>query len=292
MQIDLGSLSLTLGAGVVAFLNPCGFVLLPSYIAHYLGSRKDSEYKKWWTQGRRGLGIGLVVSAGFFTIFVAVGLIITLLGTAVGQYLPWAAVAVGLGLLILGIRILLGHAAEMPLISWAGRFTRNAPAASLWFYYLYGIGYALASSGCTLPIFMIYVISPVLSLGLLSGFLNFIAYASGMAVMMLLLSVGLAFSKGGLDRSLPLRWALIGLSGPLALLILIALIQPGMSPSWLMSLYGENQLLLVILAPALILMLLFQLWQWERGTRWLNGLILLLAGSYLIYYQFKSGLLS
>ncbi len=290
MQIELGSLSLALGAGIVAFLNPCGFVLLPSYIAHYLGSQKDSEDRPWWTQGRRGLGVGLTVSAGFFTVFVVVGLIITLLGTAVGQYLPWAAVAVGLALLSLGIRILLGDATEMPLLSWASRFTRNAPAASLWFYYLYGLGYAVASSGCTLPIFMIYVLSPVLSLGLLSGFLNFIAYASGMTVMMLLLSVGLAFSKGGLDRSLPLRWALLGLSGPLALLILLALMQPGISP--LTSLYGENQLLLMILAPALILMLLFQLWRWERGRRWLNGLILLLAGSYLIYYQFKSGLLS
>ncbi|MCS6903214.1 MAG: cytochrome c biogenesis protein CcdA, partial [Candidatus Bipolaricaulota bacterium] len=147
MQLDLSSLTLALGAGVVAFLNPCGFVLLPSYVAHYLGSR-ESGPRSWWAQGRRGLLVGLTVSAGFFTVFIAVGTIIALLGTAVGEYLPWAAVAVGVGLILLGVRTLIGQNPVVS-VSWAGRLTADHRESSLGFYYLYGISYALASSGCT-----------------------------------------------------------------------------------------------------------------------------------------------
>ncbi|MCI2429516.1 cytochrome c biogenesis CcdA family protein [Candidatus Acetothermia bacterium] len=292
MQLDLSSLTLALGAGVVAFLNPCGFVLLPSYVAHYLGSR-ESGPRSWWTQSQRGLVVGLAVSAGFFTVFILTGAIITLLGTAVGEYLPWAAVAVGIGLILLGIRMLLRERTDLFAITWADRLTHERGESSLGFYYLYGISYALASSGCTLPIFMIYVISPALASGALSGFVNFIAYASGMTVMMLLLSLSLSFSKGGLDRNVPIRWALLGLGLSFAALVAMMWFQPdGLSARWLLSIYGENQLLFVALAPALVLLLLFQLWRWDRSVRWLNGLILLLAGSYLIYYQFKIGLLS
>lgn len=291
IMFDLSSLTLALGAGVVAFLNPCGFVLLPSYIAHYLGHRELSS-RSWWAQGQRGLLVGLTVSAGFFTVFISVGAILTLLGTAVGGYLPWAAVAVGVGLILLGIQTFRGESNELATVAWAGRIISGRRGSSLSFYYLYGISYALASSGCTLPIFMIYVISPALATGALSGFVNFVAYASGMTVMMLLLSLSLAFSKGGLDRDLPIRWALLGLGLSIAALVVILWLQPdGLSARWLLSIYSENQLLFVVLGPALVLMLLFQLWRWERGMRWLNGLILLFAGSYLIYYQFKTGLL-
>ncbi|MCS6936538.1 MAG: hypothetical protein NZ610_00390 [Candidatus Bipolaricaulota bacterium] len=291
MTLDLGSLALALGAGVVAFLNPCGFVLLPSYIAHYLGSR-ESGPRSWWAQGQRGLLVGLTVSVGFFTVFIALGAIIALLGTAVGGYLPWAAVAVGVGLILLGVRTLWGPPPELVSVSWAGRLTAGRQESSLKFYYLYGISYALASSGCTLPIFMIYVIGPALASGVLSGFVNFVAYASGMTLMMLLLSLSLAFSKGGLDRDMPIRWALAGLGLSLAALMGVVWLQPdGLSARWLLSIYSENSLLFLVLGPALVLMLLFQWWRWERSVRWLNGLILILAGGYLIYYQFKTGLL-
>lgn len=291
MQIDFSTLSLSLGAGIVAFLNPCGFVLLPSYVTHYLGSHDGSRQERWWDRGWRGLSVGLSVSAGFFTVFVIIGALIAILGTAVGQYLSWAAVAVGAGIIVLGLGTLLGHSLELPLNKLTTRFTSGRGSAMI-FYYLYGIGYALASSGCTLPIFLIYVISPALTGGLLSGFLSFLAYASGMTVMMLLLSLGLAFSKSGIDRDLPIRWALIGLGFPLMALVAIAWSQPGISANWLAAFSGENQLLLSVLAPALILMLLFQLWRWERAARWFSGAILMLAGSYLIYYQLKSGLLA
>lgn len=295
MQIDFSAVGLALGAGVVAFFNPCGFALLPSYIAYYLGSKQGASIhaERWWERGLQGLVLGSAVSAGFFTVFLVLGGAISLVGTMIGAYFPWVAILVGIGLIALAISVLLGHELGLPVTTWIARLPTTRPNnTNVLFYYLYGIGYALASCGCTLPIFMIYVVSPAVTTDLLAGILNFSAYASGMTVMMLLLSVGMAYSKGGLERRLPLQRALMGLSIPIFVLLLILWAQPGIASSWTASLSGTNRIFVSIFAPALLLMLFFQLRHWERATRLLNALLLMAAGSYLIYYQlFEYGLL-
>ncbi len=64
------TISLAFVAGVVTFFNPCGFALLPAYVAHYLGQRTISGSSpargSWLESGWRGLSLGLIVSAGFF----------------------------------------------------------------------------------------------------------------------------------------------------------------------------------------------------------------------------------
>ncbi len=77
----------------------------------------------------------------------------------------------------------------------ATRFMGNpAPRSGLLTYYLYGMGYAIGSVGCTLPIFFIWVVQPLLQ-GFVGGLVNFLAYAGGMALMMVLLSVTMSFSE-------------------------------------------------------------------------------------------------
>ncbi len=294
MQIDFSAVGVALGAGAVTFFNPCGFALLPSYIAYYLGSKQGAAIhaERWWERGLQGLVLGSAVSAGFFTVFLVLGSAISLVGTMIGAYFPWAAILVGIGLIALAICALLGHELELPLTTWAARWSTRRHNTTLLFYYLYGIGYAFASCGCTLPIFMIYVVTPAVTTDLLAGILNFSAYASGMTVMMLLLSVSMAYSKGGLERRLPLQRALVGLSIPIFVLLLIVWGQPGIASSWTASLFGTNRIFVSIFAPALLLMLFFQLRRWERATRLLNALLLMAAGGYLIYYQlFEYGLL-
>jgi cytochrome c biogenesis protein CcdA len=291
MQIDFSAIGLALGAGVVAFFNPCGFALLPSYIAYYLGSRQSAFEERWWERGRQGLVLGTIVSAGFFTVLLALGGVISVVGTTIGAYFPWAVIFMGIGLIALAIFILWGHELSLPWTTWTARTTRPNNANAL-FYYFYGIGYALASCGCTLPIFMIYVVNPTVTTDVLSGFLNFFAYASGMTMMTLLLSLSMAYSKGGLDRRLPLYLALLGVSVPLGVLLFIVWVQPEVASSWLASLSGTNRIFVSIFAPALLLMLFFQMRRWERATHVLNALLLMAAGSYLIYYQlFEYGLL-
>jgi cytochrome c-type biogenesis protein len=276
-----------LSAGMVAFLNPCGFALLPSYISHYLGGRAHLRRERWWERALQGLALGGAVSAGFFTVFLLLGIAVSLVGTALGAYFPWAAMLLGLGLMALGIFTLGGRELAPPL-----SFQVRSSSQGLLFYYLYGISYAIASCGCTLPIFMIYVVRPIFTVGPLNGLLNFIAYALGMTLMMLLLSVSIAYSKGSLDRSLPLRQAVIGASIPVVIVLVLMWSQPQLSTSWGAAFSGTNRIFLSLFALALPALLFFQIRHWERATQWLNGLLLIAAGGYLIYYQiFEYGVL-
>jgi cytochrome c biogenesis protein CcdA len=272
---------------MVAFLNPCGFALLPSYISHYLGGRAHLRRERWWERALQGLALGGAVSAGFFTVFLLLGIAVSLVGTALGAYFPWAAMLLGLGLMALGIFTLGGRELALPL-----SFQVRSSSQGLLFYYLYGISYAIASCGCTLPIFMIYVVRPIFTVGPLNGLLNFIAYALGMTLMMLLLSVSIAYSKGSLDRSLPLRQAVIGASIPVVIVLVLMWSQPQLSTSWGAAFSGTNRIFLSLFALALPALLFFQIRHWERATQWLNGLLLIAAGGYLIYYQiFEYGVL-
>jgi cytochrome c-type biogenesis protein len=276
-----------LSAGMVAFLNPCGFALLPSYISHYLGGRAHLRRERWWERALQGLALGGAVSAGFFTVFLLLGIAVSLVGTALGAYFPWAAMLLGLGLMALGIFTLRGRELALPI-----SFQVRSSSQGLLFYYLYGISYAIASCGCTLPIFMIYVVRPIFTVGPLNGLLNFIAYALGMTLMMLLLSVSIAYSKGSLDRSLPLRQAVIGASIPVVIVLVLMWSQPQLSTSWGAAFSGTNRIFLSLFALALPALLFFQIRHWERATQWLNGLLLIAAGGYLIYYQiFEYGVL-
>lgn len=282
MALDYGMMGLALGAGMVAFFNPCGFALLPSYVAQYLGSRASSSalQERWWERLGHGVALGGVVSVGFFTVFLALGIVIALAGTAISSYLPWAAVLVGGGLVLLGVFVLLGREPNLTL-SVSARSDRWG----VFYYYVYGIGYALASCGCTLPIFMIYAITPALTTSPLAGLLNFGAYASGMTLMMLLLSVSMAYSKGSLDRRLPLRYAGIGVSIPVGIMLGLLWASPQLGLSLSATFSGAHRIFVGLFAIALPALLLFQVRRWERAAHWLNGILLFVAGLYLIYYQ-------
>jgi cytochrome c biogenesis protein CcdA len=203
-------ISLAFVAGVMTFLNPCGFALLPAYIAHYLGQRDQGTPSNWVVNGWRGLKLGLVVSAGFFTVFGVLGVGFSLLGSAVlswiGPYLPWVAASIGTILMVGGLLMLSGSfSLGLPLEAFAARITQGNPHHSLRSYYLYGMGYAIGSIGCVFPIFFMWAVQPLLQ-GFVGGLANFVAYASGMALMMVALSLMMSFSKGLIESYLrPLR---------------------------------------------------------------------------------------
>lgn len=215
MEIKLELIRWSFGAGILAFFNPCGFAMLPAYVAYYLGNSEPTVQSKLRAL-LNGLILGAVVSAGFLTVFSILGVIISLLGGAIGKFFPWAGALIGLGLLFVGAKMLSGNVPiGIPLLErLAGKISQsqgNPHPGGLSFYYFYGITYALASCGCTLPIFMI-VIGTALAGGALNGFAQFGAYALAMALMMIALSIIMVFSRELISRILPslmrvMRWA-------------------------------------------------------------------------------------
>jgi hypothetical protein len=68
--------------------------------------------------------------------------------------------------------------------------------------YVFGISYAIASIGCTLPLFVSTVLSSFTSRSVLSGVLMVLAYGAGMALVLTALTVALALARGGLLQAL------------------------------------------------------------------------------------------
>ena len=70
--------------GVMAAVNPCGFVLLPTYLVYYLGTELHRDESTAATL-RRAIGVGTAVSSGFVGLFLVVGLISRLFTKSIEQ---------------------------------------------------------------------------------------------------------------------------------------------------------------------------------------------------------------
>ena len=172
-------------SGIGAFFAPCAFALFPGYVSYYLAASGES--------GRigRSLGLGLICAAGSITFFALVGAAITAVGGVLSPYLiatkPVVALAViGLGIVqLVDVRM---PSLALPIASAA----RGVPVSAAIF--LYGFGYALASTGCTLPLYVSITVLPLTSGFSGAALLTFLAFAAAMALMMLTttLLVGLA----------------------------------------------------------------------------------------------------
>lgn len=195
MPLDYGLLSFAFSAGLVSFLNPCGIAMLPAYIGYYFG--KEETERHFVKNLLKGLAIGLLISAGFFTTFSIAGLIITILGSRVAAVFPILSVFVGIALIFTGLLMLFGRSFSLAhRLLTHNRFLAVARRKSLSQNYFYGIGYGLASLGCTLPIFLLVVAGSVTAGGFAGGMLNFLFYAAGMSVFAIAVVVSLAVSKG------------------------------------------------------------------------------------------------
>jgi cytochrome c biogenesis protein CcdA len=180
-------------AGVVAAFNPCGFALLPAYLGMYVG-----EPVRGGGRFTRALAVSLSVSASFVIVFGVVGIVVGIASQAVVTALPWIGLAIGVLLIAAG-----GFAAagRFPGVSWgrelADQMGRVAAGTGLSSYAAYGIGYALASLGCTLPVFLAVVGTAFGSeLGIGGAAIQFVLFGSGMASVLAVLTVAVAALRG------------------------------------------------------------------------------------------------
>ena len=199
---DLLPLGFAFGAGMVATVNPCGFVMLPAYLTLYV-SDQDSSAKV--SAGRR-LSKGLLVSAslglGFVILFGTVGVVISAGAQQVASVFPWIGFSLGFIMAGLGAYLLAGGDLYTGAASQAASKIGDPRDASLRGYFLFGISYAVASLSCTLPIFLGLISSSLATGGFLSATGQFLAYALGMAFVIGVLTVAIALFKGALVSQL------------------------------------------------------------------------------------------
>jgi cytochrome c-type biogenesis protein len=207
-------LALAFGAGIVATVNPCGFAMLPAYLAFFLGA--EGADRDTPTTVQRSLRVGLSVSAGFLVVFSAVGLAIYHLSASVDRWTPWATIVIGVVLVVLGIAILRGYepVVRLPKLQRGGRERTDRSM------FLFGISYAVASISCSLPAFTSAVVGTFRRENLASSLAVFVAYAVGMTLVLLALTVSLGMAKQGLLRGL--RKALPYVTRASGVLLLVA----------------------------------------------------------------------
>lgn len=194
-------------AGMVAAVNPCGFVMLPAYLTIYLRDASDVDDDTSLAgaakRGSKAVYVSLAMGLGFIALFGTAGLLVSASQELVKETLPWIGFTLGILMALIGAYILLGGKIYTGVAQRMADRVGDPRVSSLGGYFLFGISYALASLSCTLPIFLSVVTSSFGREGFLSGLIQFVAYAGGMAFLIMIVTIGIALFKSAILN--PLR---------------------------------------------------------------------------------------
>jgi cytochrome c biogenesis protein CcdA len=181
-----------LGGAVMGAL--CGFAMLPAYLSYFLGLDDDSDTSE--SAVLRAIGVSLVVTAGFVTVFTVIGVLINAAAAPIQENVPFATLVIGIALVALGIAMLAGFQPVLAL----PKLERGGNRRTLWSMFVFGVSYAVASLSCTLPLFLVAVTGVFSSESFTDGRAAFVAYGLGMGLVLTALTVALALARASLVR--------------------------------------------------------------------------------------------
>jgi cytochrome c-type biogenesis protein len=196
-------LGFAFAAGMVATVNPCGFVMLPAFLTMYLTDQQgDSSSGGTGRSLSRSLIKALYVSAalgaGFVLLFGGVGLAISTGARSFITIFPWVGFFLGFIMAGLGAYLFAGGKLYNNRAQSAASRIGTASDTSVKGYFLFGVSYAIASLSCTLPIFLGLISSSLASGGVAEATGQFLAYALGMTFVITVLTIGIAVFKGAM----------------------------------------------------------------------------------------------
>lgn len=197
-----GNFAYSFVLGVLAAVNPCGFVLLPTYLVYYLGEETAVDSTRTVAVAR-ALRVGAAVSAGFVSLFIVVGLISRLFTNAIERNAKYASLVIGLGLLAMGIAMVAGWKPRIITPNLATERTMTVRSM-----FMFGLAYAIASIGCTIGFLTTVILGSVGRFGFASGVLSVVLYGLGMGLLVTSLTVAIALARTGFVSFLRrgLRW--------------------------------------------------------------------------------------
>ena len=185
-------------AGMVASVNPCGFVMLPTYISYHLGNEEEGFYQRSFLErAGRGLLLGVAATGGFIAVAAVVGLVVAAGGQWLTTTFRFFGAVLGVVLLGLGLWLLLGRG---KLALMAASRVHVSPRRNLGNVVAFGAAYSISSLSCTLPIFLAVVGIGLGTKGLGASFGQFMGYALGMGSVLVAVTVGAALFRGAVAR--------------------------------------------------------------------------------------------
>lgn len=189
--------SFAFGAGMLATVNPCGFIMLPAFAAFYFGAGAG-DAAPLPRRLAQALQVGAVVTIAFVVTFGLVGLLVTAGGREIVRWSGWAGLLVGVALAAFGLYQLVTRRSLFANLTAGVRVSRSRTLRGV---LAFGFAYAVASLGCTLPIFMLVVGSVLTGEGgYLGSAWRFVEYALGMGAVLTVLTVGVAISRAPVVR--------------------------------------------------------------------------------------------
>ena len=194
----LAPLGFAFAVGMVSAVNPCGFAMLPAYLGLYLGTNNQDEATKPLQQIGKGLVIGSSVTAGLVILFGVAGTVIALGFRSVGDVLPWLGLAIGVVLTVAGAWLVGGGKLYTGIAAQAASRIGDPGQVNVKGYFLFGISYGIASLSCTLPIFLSVIGTSFAAATILTSLGQFLLYGMGMGVVIMALTLGVAFFKSAM----------------------------------------------------------------------------------------------
>tara|TARA_Y100000385_G_scaffold283922_1_gene340996 strand:- start:1013 stop:1873 length:861 start_codon:yes stop_codon:yes gene_type:complete len=183
-------MSLSFIRGLVAAVNPCGFILLPTYLMYFLGvsGGVPGTQKASLT---RALKVSAAVSSGFLAVFLAIGFLSVPLRSTISANSKYVTGFIAMGLIVLGAAMLFGY--KLPFMT--PQIESGKKDQTVKSMFVYGVAYAVASIGCTIGLFLATVFSTRPDETFIDSVANMIAYGAGMALLVSALTVGFAFAN-------------------------------------------------------------------------------------------------
>ena len=142
------NLGLSFLRGMVASVNPCAFVLLPTYLIYFLGVEAERGGPQR-ASVRRALVVSTAVSAGFMSVFVVAGILSNSVTSWLDRNAKYATAVIGVALVVLGVAMLVGY--RLPIATPAVGGGRDRTARSM---YVYGAPTPWPRIGCTIGLFV------------------------------------------------------------------------------------------------------------------------------------------
>jgi len=213
-------------AGLLTFLAPCTLPLVPGYLAFISGAKEGKN--------ERGkiFANGVAFIFGFSIVFIVLGVIAGIFGSAFAPYQIWISRMAGVLIILFGFFML--GILELPFLNTEKRFKPPAifKRGSLRGSFIFGSAFSLGWTPCVGPVLGSILLLASSTTTAWHGALLLGMFALGLAVPFLLVAAGVHQAEAYITRLSPYLQA-VSIFGGLFLIILGALVLTNSMPIFL-----------------------------------------------------------
>lgn len=182
------NVAIAFGAGMLSFLSPCVFPLVPAFLVDMAGEAALSG-----TQRTRTLVHALAFVVGFSAVFTLLYLGIAAVGALAGQMVFWLQRVGGLILVILGLQML--GLIRIPFLARGLDLRLERGTTGLTRSFLIGLAFGIGFTPCAGQYLGAILMVLIVDQDLASGGLLLVAYTLGLGVPFLMLAGGLGGTR-------------------------------------------------------------------------------------------------